>query len=931
MFRPSLGLVLILFGFSVQSANALRSGICSLDPPPDRVPRANIFSTEQEQWLGDAQADTVEPRYSLEPEAGSRYLDEVGQKLVAQLPHNSFHYSFRIFESQDMRAFSLAGGHVYISRKLVLDARSEDELAAMLAQEIGRIYVHHAASVVTLRLEKLLKVKRVSSRADVVDKFQLLLNIPIPDSAQLNSKDQEKDELLADQVGLYILIKAGYVPQAFTSFLDRITMNGGYTGNFFSDLFETTPEVSMRIRQAHRLMDALPESCRRNRPQYRPGFKPFQNAQMEKVVDPVVPPTPDLHSSALPSPLSPALENVRLSPDGKYVLAQDESQIHVFSTDPLKLLFSIDARDAEMAHFTPDSSSVVFYYDSLRVENWSVITHQAEGVLDFPDYFGCQQSSLSPDGNDFACITPIGNQLWLRLIDLRTGELIYQNANFHGYGVYDHRIIANQWDLASLVWSQDGRYFLAASGSNHVAIDLTDHKQVKLDGALSDLYQGRIAFVGSSSLVFDCEWNNDLWVSSTQFSMCYATFPEGQDLKNFKTGFQWIDGVTRGRDVLMGPNEHSAAALYDPVAGSSNQGFALQTVDLAGNEVAVESPQGGIAVGKPGSEFHAIPVPIAPVPFLEAGAFSEDGTHLALSDRARSAAWDLTSDKRVVSAGPFRAAEFNSSDRLQVIFLDQELTPSSHPDIDWKTRKMVIVANVGGAQLQFGSVMVTLAPTSPQSAYVGDMTMSVTDAASGARLWTTRFPNGLPDLTQTETGELLLTAQWDSDAASELMHGNKSKLIRSSDLIGKYDQYGLLAAILNSRTGKVNRLLLVPEMASENEDPRPVELYGDLLAVHGNRNNTVVYRTTDGKRVLAFPGRILAGDSGMGLIAATNRLQELTLYDLATGRALQHVTLDQAPLLARFIPAKNELLVLSGSQRVYRFDLAKMAGANETH
>ena len=928
MIRPSLGLFLVLSGISAQTANALRPGVCSLDPPPDQVSRASIFSPQQEQWLGDAQADMVEPRYSLEPAAASQYLSEIGQKLVAQLPHDSIHYTFRIFESQDMRTFSLAGGHVYISRKLVLDARSEDELAAMLAQEIGRNYVHHAASVVTLRLKKMLDVKEVGDQADIVDKFQRLLNIPIPGSAQLHPEDQEKDELLADRVGLYILIKAGYAPQAFTSFLDRITMNGGFTGNFFSDLFETTPEVSVRIRQAHKVIDALPDSCRIERPKYRPRFKPFQNAQAEKPVDPILPESPGLQFSALQPPMSPALENVRLSPNGKFVLAQDESQIHVFGTDPMKLLFSIDARDAEMAHFTPDSTSIVFDYDSLRVESWSVVTHQPEGVLDFPDYFGCQQSSLSPGGSDFACITQIGNQLWLRLIDLRTGELIYQNANFHGFGVYDQSIIANQWDLANLVWSPDGHYFLAVSGSNRVAIDLIDRKQVKLEGMLGDLYQGRVAFVGSDALVFDCKWSDAAWMPGMQFSMCYVSFPEGKELRTFKTGFQWIDGITSGRDVSMGPNDHSAAALFDPAAGTSNEGFALEPVDLAESELAVESPQGGIAVGKAGSEFHTIPVPVTPIPFLEAGAFSADGKFLAISDRARSAVWDLASGKRTASMGPCRAVAFNSADRLQAIFLNQELTPSSHPEIDWKTRKMVRVVNVGGSQMQFGSVLATLAPTDPKSGFVGDVTMNIADAASGARLWTMRFPNGVPGLTPADSGKLLLTAAWNSDAASELMHGNKSKFLHSSDSIGKYDQYGLLVAILDGRTGIADRLLLVPEMASDNEDPRSVALYGDLLAVHGNRNNTVVYRTADGKRMMAFPGRFLAGDSEMGLIAATNRLQELTVYDVATGKAVQSVNLDQAPLLARFIAVKNALLVLSGSQRVYTFDLAKTKPSN---
>ena len=89
-----------------------------------------------------------------------------------------------------------------------MDARSEDELAAMLAQEIGRVYTHHSASTVTLRLDKLMHVKTLGDRADVIDKFQRLLNIPETEASQLNSDDQQEDELLADKVGLYAIIRA---------------------------------------------------------------------------------------------------------------------------------------------------------------------------------------------------------------------------------------------------------------------------------------------------------------------------------------------------------------------------------------------------------------------------------------------------------------------------------------------------------------------------------------------------------------------------------------------------------------------------------------------------------------------------------------------------------------------------------------------------
>jgi hypothetical protein len=82
-----------------------------------------------------------------------------------------------------------------------------------------------------------------------------------------------------------------------------------------------------------------------------------------------------------------------------------------------------------------------------------------------------------------------------------------------------------------------------------------------------------------------------------------------------------------------------------------------------------------------------------------------------------------------------------------------------------------------------------------------------------------------------------------------------------------------------------------------------------------------VYRVSDGARVLAFFGRALAGDDRLGMIAATNRPQELTVYDVANGRMLMSVLLDENVLAARFVPERKLLLVLTASQHVYQLSL----------
>jgi Zn-dependent protease with chaperone function len=923
--RPLAGLALAFaLGTLLETAHAVRSGVCSLVPPPTSVSRANIFSAEQEQWLGNAQAEMVEPRYMLQPEAESAYIDEIGQKLASQLPDPKIRYEFRVFESGDVRAFSLAGGHIYISRKLLLDARSEDEVAAMLAQEIGRVYTHHAASLVTLRLSKMMGVKSVGDKFDLIDKFERLQNITIPDSAQLSDDDQKKDELLADRVALYVLIKAGYAPQALAAFLDRINLNNGYTGNFFTDLLDTTPAVSERIKQAHKVVEELPEPCRIVRPPYRAQFKPYEDALSVARIDPIVAPTPGLQSVALDQPMNPALENVRLSGNGKYALAQDESQIHVLSTAPLARLFSIDALGSEIAQFTPNSQNIVFHYNTLRVENWDIATRQPVGVLDFPDYMGCSQSSLSPDGNTFACITHVDNAVWLRLIDLTGNRLIYQNTNIFEPNMFDWNSATGSVDGRSwseMRWTQDGRYFLATSGAGRVVFDLVAQKAIKPRGSAADLYEGGLAFVDSSKLLFECDWGAHGLPMWTQFKMCYATFPDGKLIRNFTLDSGWLSGITRGPLVLTGPSSGAAASLFDPATGSAQGSFKLETVDVSGDMVAREMNTGGLAVGKLGGPWESIALPVTPLLSIEAGAFSADGRYLAVSDRARSAVWDLAAGKRVTVAYPFRAVAFDDNDHLQAQYVDQELKPAANRTIDQKTHKTFTDIEIGNSAVQYGSVEIGMKVHDATGSTPADVDVEGRDALSGNRLWLHRFAFGVPRFLPADDSQLLLAMSWLSDAANDEWRHNKNVFLRSADEINKYDDDGLLTEVLDSRTGTAKRLLLVPEMRSARGDLPTAAVFGDLLAVRGGRNNTVVYRVSDGARVLAFFGRALAADAGLGLFAAANRPQELVIYDLASGKRIESLTLDQSILVARFIKEKRQLLVLTASQHVYAIDL----------
>ena len=312
-------------------------------------------------------------------------------------------------------------------------------------------------------------------------------------------------------------------------------------------------------------------------------------------------------------------------------------------------------------------------------------------MIDSVDYAGCLQTSLSPDGNALACISYNGNTVWLKLADVSTNNLLFQNLHFfdHDYlpGAININVNPNSNFQALMRWSRDGRYFLAASGTTALAYDLEQHKTVQLEKKLSGLEQQRFAFVGSDKLLSTCDWNFKTGATDETFTMCYTTFPGGQKLATIQLPRGWLTSVTAGDWVLFGPADNAAAVFVDPATGKPQREMKLETVDLAGNEFASERQDGGIAVGPLTGNLNQAALPVTPLVALEACAFSLNGRYLALSDRARGAEWDLSTGQKIALTRPFRAVAIDDSGKLQAQFINYELKPSMDANVDKRTHK----------------------------------------------------------------------------------------------------------------------------------------------------------------------------------------------------------------------------------------------------
>jgi predicted Zn-dependent protease len=151
---------------------------------------------------------------------------------------------------------------VYVSRKLVSAAQNEDELAAVISQELGHLVAHQSAIDTTRWLKEVLGVTQVGDRRDVFEKYNRLIENQRTKPEAFKVSDREKGQLAADQAGLFALVSAGYDPGAMAKFWDRIAETKGKKGSWLSDLFGTTRPERKRLREMLKVADLVPAECR---------------------------------------------------------------------------------------------------------------------------------------------------------------------------------------------------------------------------------------------------------------------------------------------------------------------------------------------------------------------------------------------------------------------------------------------------------------------------------------------------------------------------------------------------------------------------------------------------------------------------------------------------------------------------------------------
>jgi len=175
------------------------------------------------------------------------YVNRIGQNLVRN-SDSRVPFTIKVIDSGEVNAFALPGGFFYVDSGLILAAESEAELAAVMAHEIAHVAARHATKNMTKQqIWNMASIPLMFVGGPAGYAIAEIASIAVPMSFLKFSRDSERE---ADMLGLQYDYAAGYDPQAFIQFFERLKAEEKNKHSKIAKLFSTHPMTADRITAA---------------------------------------------------------------------------------------------------------------------------------------------------------------------------------------------------------------------------------------------------------------------------------------------------------------------------------------------------------------------------------------------------------------------------------------------------------------------------------------------------------------------------------------------------------------------------------------------------------------------------------------------------------------------------------------------------------
>ncbi|MCK5014710.1 MAG: M48 family metalloprotease [Candidatus Omnitrophica bacterium] len=201
-----------------------------------------LYGTEKEVKIGETIAPKIEAQYDILTDVDvNERLQRILDRIVAVCDRKDLVYFIKAIDEDLINAVSLPGGYVYVFRGLIERVDNDDQLAGVIAHEVGHITAKHGIKRMQNAYAALaLQIVSTQTNARVASGVNLAIN-------SLFLEYSQKDEFEADRLSVKYLKKAGYDPKAMVAFLKKLKAEGEKDPLKKYSYWRTHPYISQRI------------------------------------------------------------------------------------------------------------------------------------------------------------------------------------------------------------------------------------------------------------------------------------------------------------------------------------------------------------------------------------------------------------------------------------------------------------------------------------------------------------------------------------------------------------------------------------------------------------------------------------------------------------------------------------------------------------
>jgi beta-barrel assembly-enhancing protease len=228
------------------------------------TPPKNSYKPSDDVQVGREAAAQVSKELPLLPENGDvdSYVERVGAVLAAAIPpeyqHPEFRYVFSVVNASDINAFALPGGPMFVNRGMIEAARTEGEMAGVMAHEISHVALRHGTAQATKSQSAGVQLGTIGGAilgaiigGNVGDIVAQGTQLGVGAYLLKYSREYETQ---ADILGAQILARAGYDPMDLARMFETIEKQGGGSGPEWLSSHPNPGNRQERIAQEARLL-----------------------------------------------------------------------------------------------------------------------------------------------------------------------------------------------------------------------------------------------------------------------------------------------------------------------------------------------------------------------------------------------------------------------------------------------------------------------------------------------------------------------------------------------------------------------------------------------------------------------------------------------------------------------------------------------------